>query len=315
MRDEHIALVGAGLIGRSWAVVFARAGLEVTLHDTDPDVLARAPSEIGARLTDLVQGGLLDSADAKAAAARIHTAQDLRAAVAGATYIQESVLEDRDVKVTALGAIERAAAPTATIASSTSALLPSELFGGLTRPERCLVVHPVNPPHLIPYVELVPAPATAPATVERARSLLAAVGQVPVCLTREIPGFLLNRLQVALVNEAIALVADGVATVGDVDAAVKWGLGLRWSFMGPFETIDLNAPGGIADYLRRFDDMYRLAADMKPQAPFPPELVARLQAQRRALLPFDRLPERMRWRDARLTALLGHRRAADPERS
>lgn len=309
MVDERVALVGAGLIGRSWAVVFARAGHEVTLYDADPAVLVQAPQEIRARLGDLVQADLLTDAGARAALARVHPASDLGTALAGATYVQESVLEDDTVKMAALAAIEAAAAPTTVVASSTSALLPSALFRGLAQPERCLVVHPVNPPHLIPYVELVPAPATSALTMERSDALLRSVGQVPVRLSREIPGFVLNRLQVALVNEAIALVAEGVATVGDVDAAVAHGLGLRWSFMGPFETIDLNAPGGIADYLTRFDRMYQLAADMKPQAPFPPELVARLEQQRRRLLPYSGLTQRMRWRDRKLMSLLAHRRA------
>ena len=121
---------------------------------------------------------------------------------------------------------------------------------------RCLVVHPINPPYLIPAAEVVPAPWTAPEVVERTRAFLVAAGQAPIVMKRELDGFIMNRMQGALLEEAFRLVADGYATVEDVDIGIREGLALRWSFMGPFETIDLNAPGGVRDYVDRYQGIY-----------------------------------------------------------
>ncbi len=209
--------------------------------------------------------------------------------------------------------LDAAAPPDAVLASSSSALRTSLFTETLAGRGRCLVVHPVNPPYLLPLVELSPAPWTAPETVERARVLMEEVGQVPVTLRREIPGFLLNRLQGALLQEAFRLVDQGYASMEDIDHTIKNGLGLRWSFMGPFETIDLNAPGGIADYLRRYGPAYHEMATSAgagaPQA-WSAELIARIETERRAAQPMTGLGERETWRDRRLMALLVHKRKA-----
>jgi 3-hydroxyacyl-CoA dehydrogenase len=135
------------------------------------------------------------------------------------------------------------------------------------------------------------------------------VAQVPVELTREIEGFLLNRLQGVLLMEAWRLVEDGYATVEDIDRTMKYGLGLRWSFMGPFETIDLNAPGGIADYAKRLGPLYqRIAASTREHHVWSPELISEVERQRRMILPADDLTRRMAWRDERLIALAAHKR-------
>ena len=203
------------------------------------------------------------------------------------------------------------AAPGTVLASSSSALRTSLFTEDLGGRGRCLVVHPVNPPYLLPLVELSPAPWTTLETVARARALMEAVGQVPVTLRREIPGFLLNRLQGALLQEAFRLVEQGYASMEDIDHTIKDGLGLRWSFMGPFETIDLNAPGGIADYLRRYGPAYHeMAVSGGPPKAWSAELIARLEAERRAALPAETLDARQAWRDRRLMALLVHKKKA-----
>jgi len=176
---------------------------------------------------------------------------------------------------------------------------------------RCLVAHPVNPPHLVPVVELCGAPWTSASTIERAREVMQAVGQVPVTVRREIDGFVLNRLQGALLSEAMRLVGEGVVSPGDLDATIAAGLGLRWSFMGPFATIELNAPGGVADYAARYAAFYRtLAADPAPPSVWDADNAARASS---ALGP-PRSPTereaRMRWRDERLAALRVHQRNA-----
>jgi L-gulonate 3-dehydrogenase len=197
--------------------------------------------------------------------------------------------------------------PDVPLASSTSGIPASAFTEGLDGRHRCLVAHPVNPPYLVPLVELCPSPWTEEDAMQRAAGVMRAAGMVPAVLKREVAGFVLNRLQIALVSEAFRLVADGVISAEDVDATVKHGLGLRWSFMGPFETIDLNAPGGLSDYIDRYGPLYeQVEAEMMPIA-FTPELVDAIHDARREVLPMEQHAERQAWRDRRLMALLAHK--------
>jgi len=175
---------------------------------------------------------------------------------------------------------------------------------------RCLVAHPVNPPHLVPVVELVGSPWTAPETIARAREIYAAVGQVPIVVRREIEGFVLNRLQGALLAEAFRLVGAGVVSPQDLDKTLHDGLGLRWSFMGPFATIELNAPGGIADYCARYAGFYRrLQADPATPAVYDADNIARILAEWGDSPSANELAARVRRRDRRLAALRAHKKA------
>ena len=174
---------------------------------------------------------------------------------------------------------------------------------------RCLVGHPVNPPHLVPVVELCPSPWTAPATVTRARAMYESAGQVPVTVNREIDSFILNRLQGALLGEAFRLVGEGYCSPQDLDKTVKDGLGLRWSFMGPFETIELNAPGGIEDYVRRFrPGIKRIIANTATPEVFDDANLAKVMAAWGGTPPVEKRAEKSRWRDARLAALAAHKK-------
>jgi 3-hydroxyacyl-CoA dehydrogenase len=167
---------------------------------------------------------------------------------------------------------------------------------------------------LIPAVEIVPAPWTSPETVERAREFLKAAGHAPIVMKRELDGFLMNRLQGALLEEAFRLVADGYATIEDVDIGIREGLALRWSFMGPFETIDLNAPGGVRDYVRRYQPAYeRLHPSQQRRVDWAGPVLDEVERDRRKLLPADRLQQRQMWRDRRLMALAAQKRRADRE--
>ena len=169
-------------------------------------------------------------------------------------------------------ALDRIAPPGTVLASSTSGLPASAFTEGLEHRARCLVVHPINPPHLIPLVEIVPAPWTDAKVVERATALMREVGQSPIQLRREVNGFVVNRLQSAMLSEAFKLVEDGIVSVDEVDRAVSDGLGLRWSFMGPFQTIDLNAKTGVAEYCRNLGPMYYgLAKEQADPRPWTPE--------------------------------------------
>ncbi len=174
----------------------------------------------------------------------------------GRAHVQENTPEDVETKRRVFAELDRLADPEAVLASSTSAILPSIFSEGLKGRGRCLVAHPINPPYLVPAVEIVPAPWTEREAVERAAALLEGAGHAPIVMAREIDGFVVNRLQGALLEEAFRLVADGYATTEDVDVAIREGLALRWSFMGPFETIDLNAPGGVRDYAERYQHIY-----------------------------------------------------------
>ena len=305
--DRKVAIVGCGLVGSGWAIVFARAGRQVMLYDGVAGAAAAARETIAARLEDLRAAGLLD--DPAATLARIAVADDLAGALAGAAYVQESVFERIDVKRAVFAEIDAAIGPGTLVGSSSSGIPASAYTDHVACRARCLVAHPVNPPYLVPVVELVPAPWTAPETVAAVRALMEAVGQAPVEMTREVEGFILNRLQGVLLMEAWKLVEEGLASAADVDTTVSQGLGMRWSFMGPFETIDLNAPGGVADYAGRLSPLYaRIAASRTQHEPWPPGLVADVERQRRAVLPAAALAERGAWRDRRLMALLRHRR-------
>lgn len=303
-----IAVIGAGLVGSGWALVFARAGHRVRVHDPDPVVLGRFMAWAKESLGDMASAGMV--LDAPAILSRLRPCAALTEALEGVGYVQESVFETVGAKREVSLAIDAGLPPGALVGSSSSGIPASRFTEECRNRDRFLIAHPVNPPHLVPVVELVPAPWTAPDAVARVRVMMAAVGQVPVSLSREIDGFVLNRLQGALLNEAWALYDEGYASLADIDATVAHGLGLRWSFMGPFETIDLNAPGGIADYAARLGGMYHAMA--RTPRPWPAATVARAAQERRGVLPLEELATRRAWRDAALAqvALLRDRIAA-----
>jgi L-gulonate 3-dehydrogenase len=299
-----IAIVGCGLVGTSWSLVFARAGHRVLMHDPSPAAVTAARDSIARSLPNLA-AALRRGRNGDEIMALLSPMSDLAEAVGRADHVQESAPENLVVKRALYPELDRLARPATVLASSTSGLPASSFTDGLAGRARCLVAHPINPPHLIPLVELVPAPWTDAAVVDRTEALLREVGQSPIRLKREVNGFVVNRLQGALLGEAFRLVADEVCEVGDVDAAIAEGLGLRWCFMGPFETIDLNAPGGIADYCAKLGPMYHdLAREQAVVRPWDAGLVAKIEGQRRRWLAKDRLAERRGWRDRILAALV-----------
>src|ERR1700712_2671381 len=253
--DRNVAIVGSGLIGRAWAAIFARAGWNVRLTDPHQPTLAAAPGLIRDEMRALARHGLANDPDG--AAARISIAASLKDAVDGVEFVQENGPENLEQKQIIFTELDKLARPDALLVSSTSAIVASRFTETLPGRARCLVGHPVNPPHLVPVVELCGAPWTAPEAIDLAREVYRDIGQVPVTIHREINGFVLNRLQGALLAAAFRLVGEGYISAEDLDHTVKDGLGLRWSFLGPFETIELNAPGGIPDYCARYTGFYR----------------------------------------------------------
>ena len=302
---DKIAVVGGGLIGRAWSIVFARAGFEVALFDSSQEAASHALGFIAARLPELHEAGLLADAP-EAVMARIRLAPTLEAAIDQAVHVQENGPERVDAKSALFARMDAIADEATILASSTSGIPASAFTEQLPGRHRCLVAHPVNPPYLVPIVELCPAPWTSEAAVLATRGLMQSAGMVPATIKREVPGFVLNRLQVALVAEAFRLVADGVVSPEDCDATIKHGLGLRWAFMGPFETIDLNAPGGVADYCARYGGLFSQIQKEQTPIELTPDKVDAVDQAMRSQLPIDQQPARQEWRDRKLMALLAH---------
>ncbi|MBL3586643.1 3-hydroxyacyl-CoA dehydrogenase [Rhodovulum sulfidophilum] len=302
---ETVAIIGAGLIGRSWSALFARGGFEVRVWDPDTKVLDRFRADTETLCETLSAEGMLD--DPAGTLARVRVCPTLEEAVAEAVHVQENGPERIEVKQELFARLDAACPEGAVIASSTSAIVPSRFTADLAGRARCLVAHPVNPPHLIPVVELCPAPWTAAETLDRAEAIYARIGQVPVRMTGERDGFVLNRLQGALLGEALRLLGEGVVGVEGLDATIRHGLGLRWALMGPIETIDLNAPDGLVDYVARYGDFYAdIVAEPLGREVFSVETASRIAASWAQ----DRDPQDIRRRqdrrDRRLAALRRH---------
>ncbi len=307
---EKVAIIGTGLIGRAWAMVFARAGHPVTIYDAAPGAAEKALALIREGLEELREFGLITES-AGIVAKRVTAVETLADAVKDADYVQENTAEKLDVKREVYRQMDEAAPAHCILASSTSTIQTSRFSEGLKGRHRCIVAHPVNPPHIVPVVEISPAPWTSPEVVAKTRALHEKAGQVAITVKKEVEGFILNRLQAALLLESWRLVKEDYVSVEDLDKCIRDGLGLRWSFMGPFETIDLNAPGGVSDYSARYGPvLYGMMKDVKHE-PWDDKLVAKIERERRGLMPQVQHAEREAWRDRRLMALIAHKRSME----
>lgn len=303
---RNVAIVGVGLIGRAWAAIFARAGWNVRITDPHGPTLSAAPGLIGDELRSLAKHGLANDPDG--AASRVSVASSLADALKDVEFVQENGPEKVEDKIALFAELDRLAAPDTLLVSSTSAIVASRFTENLKGRARCLVGHPVNPPHLVPLVELCGAPWTSAEAISRAREIYRAIGQVPVTVNKEINGFVLNRLQGALLAEAFRLVGEGYMSAEDLDHTVKDGLGLRWSFLGPFETIELNAPGGIPDYCARYTGFYKelAAASAGPDVYQSPNVDGVIKAWPHKPTP-ERIAKLTIRRNERLAALVAHK--------
>ncbi|MFB0558899.1 MAG: 3-hydroxyacyl-CoA dehydrogenase family protein, partial [Candidatus Bathyarchaeia archaeon] len=247
---RRVACVGSGLVGQGWAALFVLNGYSVVLHDLKEEVLREAVSRVENHVRFLVESGL--DGDADSALELIETVTTLTKAVGSADFVMESVYESYEVKKSVFSEMDRVAPEDTILASSTSGLLMTEIQRAVElHPERCIVAHPWNPVHLIPLVELSPGELTSRRTVERTCAVMENIGKVPVVLRKEVPGFIANRLSAALWREALDLVDSGVASVEDVDKAVRAGPGIRWAIMGPYLTYHLGGGAGGIEYLMR----------------------------------------------------------------
>jgi len=305
---RKVACVGAGLIGRGWATLFAWKGYAVILQDLKRDVLKHAIHEIKRNLEFLAKRGLLKEDEFSNSFKRIEITTDLEKAVEDADYVQESVFESYEVKKEVFKEIDAATSTHTILASSTSTLKMSVIQKVTKYPERCVVAHPWNPPHLMPLVEIIPGKATSPETVEITRKFMESLGKVAVIQKKEVPGTIGNRLAAALWREAIDLVDKGVAELEDVDKAVSAGPGLRWAIFGPHLSYHLGGgKGGIEYYLQhlgpamesRWKSLSKwtsLSTSMKNK------IIEGIRKEE--LIRKKSLEELIRWRDEKLVDLL-----------
>lgn len=242
----RVAVIGTGTIGASWAAYFLSRGLAVAAFDPSPDAPERVRRVIAEAWPTLMQLG--GRPEANPDAWTFHATPE--EAASGADFAQESAPERLPIKQELLARIDAVLPPDVVIASSTSGLLASRLSERCSHPERIVIGHPFNPPHLIPLVEVVGGAKGSPEAVAAAMAFYRAIGKHPIEIRKEVPGHLANRLQAALWREAVHLVAEGVASVADVDAAISEGPGLRWALMGPHTTFHLaGGEGGMAHFL------------------------------------------------------------------
>jgi len=233
MRIRKVSCVGAGLIGHSWATLFAWKGYQVALQDLNEETLEHASSGIRRNLEFLAETGLLNAESCEKCLEKVKLTTDLSGAVGDADYVQESVYESYKAKKEVFRSMDAAAKTDAVLASSSSTLKMTVIQKATRKPERCIVAHPWNPPHLMPLVEIVPGKRTSPEVTEATKEFMTHLGKVPVVQKKEVSGTIGNRLAAAVWREAIDLVYRGVAELEDVDKAVSAGPGIRWAILGP----------------------------------------------------------------------------------
>ena len=307
---EKAAVVGGGIIGRSWAVVFARAGVPVTVYDQLPEGRAAMPARFAGMVAE--SAALCGDAVAQAATlARITVVDNLAEAVTEADFTHECIDEKLDSKRAIFFELDRLTKSSAILATTTSSFPVSTFASELPGRSRCIVVHPATPPHLLPVTEICPAPFTDQAVTHACFAFMERCRQAPVLIRFEQSNFVLNRMQAALVVEMLRCLNSGIISAGDIDKIISQGFGLRWAFLGPLEGVDLNAAGGIREYFTRFgfifDDMAKQNGHDGPVVT--PETIDMLEAYARAQLPIEALGERAAWRDRSIVALRALREA------
>ena len=247
---KKIACVGGGVIGSSWALYFASKGLETTLYDVNDEMLQKSREQMERSITSLVNDQALTEEEGKRILSAVKFTTDIEDAVKDAQFIQESGPERLEIKKSILANVEKYAPKDAVYASSTSGLLISKIAEDAKHPERCIGAHPYNPPHLIPLVELTKNPASTDEFVHMVYDFYQSIGKEAVLLNKECPGFIGNRLQLALYREMQDLVMRGVCSVKDVDKALVYGPGIRWAIFGHNMIMQMGNPGGLAGMVK-----------------------------------------------------------------
>lgn len=297
----HTAVLGAGTIGASWAALFLASGRSVAVFDPAEGAEAALRAYVERAWPTLERLGLTERGRPDAISFHATVAE----AVAGAGFVQENVPERLAVKHATFAEIEPVLETDAVVASSASGLTLGQMQGGWTDPARFVLGHPFNPPHLIPLVEVMGNARTGPGVVEAAEAFYADLGKVTIRVNREVPGHVANRLQAAVWREAIHLVKEGVASVGDVDKAMRAGPGLRWAAMGPTQLFGLGAgDGGLAAFCEHFQDTFNGWWDDLGQPYLDAETARLLEDGLEAATGGTPVREQAALRDARIVALL-----------
>ena len=304
---SKVGIVGSGLIGRSWAMLFAASGYKVVMYDIEKSQLEQAMLVVEKQLLDLQRQGLLrGTLSAAEQFALIHTTNDMAFAVENAFFIQECVPEDVELKKEIFKKLcDWCCDDSVVLSSSTSCILPSKIFSNLKRVSQCIVSHPCNPPYFCPLTEIIPHPNTSQHTITKTKEVMSEIGQSPVMINKEVDGFGLNRMQYAIINEAWRLVSDGVMSVEDVDKIFTDGLGMRYAFIGPFETIHLNAEG-TENYMQKYSaSIQRVSSTFGPIPTYDGEDLQKINAAlcTSVATNAEELNEKRIWRDKRLIAL------------
>ena len=299
---KNVGVIGGGLIGASWAAIFSKSGFNVFVYDPFPDIFETYKPRVTSFLEELKS--IDETINIEESLNRISANVTIEDLCSNVEYIQESAPEILSVKQELFAKLDNLAPDEVVIGSSSSAMPISSITQNLKGQHRCIIAHPANPPHLIPCVEICPGENTSNKTIEKTKEIFTASGASIVNVKKEIDGFILNRLQGALLNEAMRLYSDGYASSDEIDATIRDGLGLRWAFMGPFETIDLNAPGGIKDYISRYGPMYIEMAKNQTKIPdWSEEAGKKLEIERRKILGHDELENRAKKRNQLLKSL------------
>jgi 3-hydroxyacyl-CoA dehydrogenase len=306
MEIKKVACIGAGLIGQGWATVFSSKGYEVVLQDLTDTILKNSVGKIGSNLIFLERSGLLAQGEAETSLKRIKTNTSTGESVRDVDYVQESVLDSYAAKKEVFKEMEATASDRTILASSSSGLLMTEIQKVTKRPERCLLVHPCLPVHLIPLVEIAGGKETSSETLRSAYEFMERLGKVPVILNREVPGYIVNRFQAALVREAIDLVDKGIATPEDVDKAFCFGIGLRDPILGPFLRMHL-AGNGIDRFISNYSESYRYRWETMENWTSIPKSASEKVIQgvkEMGMVKTKSLEEIIRWRDRMLVKFL-----------
>jgi 3-hydroxyacyl-CoA dehydrogenase len=255
---RRIAIIGTGVIGASWAAQYLARGFDVIATNPDPNAESKLRKNIDAAWKELTIIGLSPGATRD----RLTFTSNMKEALSEVDLVQENTPERPDFKIKLFAEIDDATPPDSIIASSSSGITMSVIQSGCKRPERCVIGHPFNPPHMIPLVEVVGGNKTSPEAIQQAIAFYASIGKKPIHLRKELPGHAANRLQAALYREVVYLIEQGILSVEDADAAVSWGPGLRWGVMGPSLLWHLGGgEGGIRHFMEHLMDP--LAAMMK----------------------------------------------------
>lgn len=303
MSMRKIAVLGSGVIGSSWAIVYARSGCEVAIYERSPEHRATAEARLRTGLADS-SSLFADGDDVESVLRRITVFDSLDATVRDVGLVHECIVEKLESKRAIFADLATLAPDNAILATSTSSFPVSHFAEDLECRDRCIVLHPATPPHLLPVTEVCPAPFTAPWVTEQATDFMRQCGQTPVLIKKEVEGFVLNRMQAALLVEMLTLLREGLIDPRDIDAIISQGFGLRWAFLGPFEGVDLNAPGGIRQYLERYGFLLSdRAKDYGLGDILTPETIDVLDDYARSRIPLESLPDKVAWRDESILAL------------